>query len=323
MSLEPGFESMTSRLARRREQVRRRTIIRRRIMLGCFAGALLAAVLALLFLNGSEDSGPQENAPATATTGGQPDSGESGNQAQTDGESGNPRGGAQPDQTWQAHPGPVPILMYHVIGDPEGEVPFPDLWLGESDFQAQVDWLADNGYTAVTLVQVQEAWYDGGTLPEKPVVLSFDDGVLGQYVYGLPILEEKGWAGQLNLKAEGSDLSSKQVKKMYRAGWEIASHTISHPDLTTLDAASLEEEVAGSKQQLERELGIEIVNFCYPAGQYNDAVIAAVEAAGYRGATTVNPGLGEKSMPFELNRIRINRGDNATDLAEKLTNAGA
>ena len=310
--MDPGFES---RLARRREQVRRRAIVRRRIIFGCAGGVLLAAVLVLLFVRGSDDPGSSPSPPATAAEGkpakSQPDTAPAGDQ----------RGGAQPDDSWKPYTGPVPILMYHVIGDPEGEVPFLDLWLSESDFQDQVDWLEENGYTAVTLVQVQNAWYDGGTLPPKPIVLSFDDGVLGQYLFGMPILEEKGWAGQLNLKAEGSDLSSEQVRKMYRAGWEIASHTITHPDLTTLDAAGLEQELAGSKAQLEKQLGVEIVNFCYPAGQYNDTVIEAVKAAGYRGATTVNPGLGEKSMPFELNRIRINRGDDAGRLAEKLTSA--
>ena len=316
--MDPGFES---RLARRREQVRRRTIIRRRIMLGCFAGALLAAVLALLFLRGSGDDGNQTDQAATANAGKQAQGQASGSQ-NSEG-TGGQRGGVHPDDSWKPHTGPVPILMYHVIGDPEGDVPYPDLWLGEDDFQAQVDWLADNGYTAVTLIQVQNAWYDGGTLPPKPIVLSFDDGYLGQYLFAKPILEKKGWAGQLNLKAEGSDLSSKEVKKMYRAGWEIASHTITHPDLTTLDPAALEHELVGSKQELEKDLGIEIVNFCYPAGQYNDEVAKAVEAAGYRGATTVNPGLAEKSMPFELNRIRSDRGDDADTLAEKLTGAGA
>lgn len=314
MTMDPGFES---RLARRREQVRRRTIVRRRIMLGCFAGALLAAALALLFLRGSDDSGKDPATPA-ANPGKL-----AGGQDRGAGSADSQRGGVHPDDSWEPHTGPVPILMYHVIGDPEGDVPYPDLWLGQDDFRAQVDWLAENGYTAVTLVQVQNAWYDGGTLPPKPIVLSFDDGYLGQYLYAMPILEKKGWAGQLNLKAEGSDLSSKEVKKMYRAGWEIASHTITHPDLTTLDPASLEHELVGSKQQLEKELGIDIVNFCYPAGQYDDAVVAAVKKAGYRGATTVNPGLAEKSMPFELNRIRIDRGDGADTLAEKLTNAGA
>ena len=60
---------------------------------------------------------------------------------------------------------------------------------------------------------------------------------------------------------------------------------------------------------------MKIVNFCYPAGQYNDTVIAAVEDAGYRGATTVNPGLARKDMPFELDRIRIAQGDGADALA--------
>lgn len=287
-------------------------------MLGSVAAVLLAAVLVLLISRSSDegttqpgtDSSKEVSAAAT----------EARTEPREEAPSGS--GGAQPDGTWKAHPGPVPILMYHVIGDPEGDVPFPDLWLGEDDFQAQVDWLEENGFTAVTLLQVQNAWYDGGTLPEKPVVLSFDDGVLGQYVFGLPILREKGWAGQLNLKSEGSDLSTSQVKKMIRAGWEIASHTISHPDLTTLDANALKTELEGSKKQLEDELGVEIVNFCYPAGRYDDQVIAAVEAAGYRGATTVNPGLAEKSMPFELNRIRINRGDGAETLARKLAAAG-
>lgn len=313
--MDPGFES---RLARRRAELRRRQILRRRIVIGSFLGVLVAAGLFLLFVRSSDDPPPPDDGPALAATGA---TGEA-NKTASVGPSSQPRGGARPDDSWGPHEGPVPILMYHVIGDPEGEVPFLDLWLSETDFRDQVNWLADNGYTAVTLVQVQEAWYDGGTLPEKPVVLSFDDGVLGQYLFGLPILREKGWAGQLNLKAEGSDLSTEQVKKMYRAGWEIASHTTTHPDLTTLDAAGLEAELAGSKRQLEKELGIEIVNFCYPAGRYNDTVIEAVKSAGYRGATTVNPGLAEKSMPFELNRIRINRGDTATNLAEKLNAAG-
>jgi peptidoglycan/xylan/chitin deacetylase (PgdA/CDA1 family) len=311
--VDPGFES---RLARRREQVRRRTIIRRRIIFGSAAGVLLVAAVVLFVLNGSSDTGSTEPPVAAATT----ESSETTATATSGQEDG--RGGAKPDDSWKPYTGPVPILMYHVIGPAAGAEDYPGLFLDTSDFRDQVEWLADNGYTAVTLVQVQDAWYDGATLPPKPVVLSFDDGYLGQYLYAMPILEEQGWGGQLNLKAEGSDLSSKQVKKMYRAGWEIASHTITHPDLTTLDAATLEQELVGSKEMLEKDLGIEIVNFCYPAGQYNAEVADAVEAAGYRGATTVNPGLGEKSMPYELNRVRIDNGDGSEALAEKLSALG-
>ncbi len=280
-------------------------------------GVILIAGAALALTRGGDDPAPAD-AGVAAKSGSKP-----GNSGREDAASGEPTtGGAQPDDSWKPSRAPVPILMYHVIGEPAGEVAYPDLYLSTGDFEAQVGWLADNGYTAVTLVQVQEAWYDGGTLPEKPVVLSFDDGYLGQYLDAMPILRRQGWAGQLNLKSEGSDLSTKQVKKMIRAGWEIASHTITHPDLRNISPDQLREELEGSKRQLERDLGVEVPNFCYPAGMYDDEVVAAVEAAGYRGATTVNPGLGRRDMPFELNRIRIDRGDDAEALAGKLAAAG-
>ena len=84
----------------------------------------------------------------------------------------------------------------------------------------------------MTLEQVEEAWYDGGTLPPKPVVLSFDDGYRPQFTFALPELRKHGWAGVLNLKAEGSDLYESNVKAMIAAGWELAAHTIHHLDLT-------------------------------------------------------------------------------------------
>lgn len=312
--MSPGLEE---RLARRRELLRRRQARRRRAVIVSVLGVIAIAVVALT-LAGGDDPAPAPDRSGAAA------SGPEGSKAAAEPEAtAGARGGAQPDGSWKPSRGPVPILMYHVIGEPAGEVAYPDLYLSTADFEAQVEWLAEHGYTAVTLIQVQEAWHDGGRLPEKPVVLSFDDGYLGQYLDAMPILRERGWAGQLNLKSEGSDLSTKQVKKMIRAGWEIASHTITHPDLRTIPPDRLEQELEGSKRQLERDLGIEIPNFCYPAGMYDDAVIAAVEAAGYRGATTVNPGLARRDMPFELNRIRVDRGDGADALADKLAAAGA
>ncbi|MGA7434134.1 MAG: polysaccharide deacetylase family protein [Solirubrobacterales bacterium] len=287
--------------------MRRRQVRRRRRVLG--SGLLLAVAVISIFLlnNGAEDVIDAAGDQAVASS-------EGSGSSQTAGVP----GGAQPDSSWEPHTGPVPILMYHVIGEPAGEVTYPNLYLSVDDFSEQVDWLDTNGYTAVTLIQVQNAWFDGGTLPAKPIVLSFDDGYLGHYLDAMPVLSKHGWAGQLNLKAEGSDLSSKQVKKMIRAGWEIASHTVTHPDLPSLDPDALETELVGSKEKLENDLGIEIVNFCYPAGQYDDEVVAAVEAAGYRGATTVDIGLAQRSEPFTLKRIRIDRDDGAEELEASL-----
>jgi peptidoglycan/xylan/chitin deacetylase (PgdA/CDA1 family) len=212
---------------------------------------------------------------------------------------------ATPQPGWRPHTGPVPILEYHVLGPAPAGAPYPDLYVSRPDFHKQMNWLDDRGYDAVTLDQVEDAWYHGGSLPPKPIVISFDDGYRPQFTYALPELRRHGWAGVLNLKAEGSDLYQSNVEAMIDAGWELASHTIHHLDLTTLDAAQLKEEVAGSRAILRREYGVPVDNFCYPSGRYDDTAIAALEAAGYVGATTEIPGDATRERPYELARFEI------------------
>mgnify|MGYP001597316303 CR=1 FL=1 len=223
-----------------------------------------------------------------------------------------------PQGDWEPHTGPVPILEYHVLGAAPAGAPYPELYVSRPDFHRQMDWLEEHGYQAVTLEQVGRAWYHGGTMPPKPVVVSFDDGYRPQFTFALPQLRKHGWAGVLNLKAEGSDLYESNVKAMIDAGWELAAHTIHHSDLTTLDAAALEEEVAGSREILRRDYGVPVKDFCYPAGRFDDTVIAAVEAAGYVGATTELPGYAESGSPYELARFEILGSSGVSGLEEDL-----
>ncbi|MBS1679039.1 MAG: polysaccharide deacetylase family protein [Actinobacteria bacterium] len=231
---------------------------------------------------------------------------------------------ATPQADWKPDEGPVPILEYHVLGSPPEGAPYPELYVGRTDFEKQMDWLEKQGYQAVTLEQVQEAWYHAGTLPPKPIVISFDDGYRPQYTFALPTLRKHGWAGVLNLKAEGSELYESNVKAMLAAGWELAAHTIHHLDLTELGPEELKEEVAGSRRMLQKEFKVPVNNFCYPAGQFDETVIEAVEEAGYTGATTEISGFAEKDKPFELARLEILRSSHVAGLAEDLRNgAGA
>ncbi|HVX33243.1 MAG TPA: polysaccharide deacetylase family protein [Solirubrobacterales bacterium] len=227
---------------------------------------------------------------------------------------------ATPQADWKPYKGPVPILEYHVLGHPPEGAPYPELYVGRTDFEKQMDWLERQGYEAVTLEQVQEAWYHGGTLPPKPVVISFDDGYRPQYTFALPTLRKHGWAGVLNLKAEGSELYESNVKAMIAAGWELAAHTIHHLDLTELGPEELEEEVAGSRKLLQEEFDVPVNDFCYPAGRFDQTVIKAVEEAGYTGATTEIPGFAERNKPFELARLEILRESHVAGLAEDLKN---
>lgn len=224
--------------------------------------------------------------------------------ASADGAGGSARDAA-PQADWRPHRGPVPVIEYHVLGDAPADAAYPELYVSRGDFRRQMDWLARHGYEAVTLERVQDAWYRGATLPAKPVVITFDDGYRPQFTFALPQLSKRGWVGVLNLKAEGSDLYRSNVEAMLDAGWELASHTIDHSDLTTVDAQRLREEVAASRAILRHDYGVPVRNFCYPAGRYDATVIAAVKAAGYAGATTQIPGYANRSRPYELARFEI------------------
>ncbi|MGN6189886.1 MAG: polysaccharide deacetylase family protein, partial [Conexibacter sp.] len=96
--------------------------------------------------------------------------------------------------------------------------------------------------------------------------------------------------------------------------------TIDHPDLTTIDASALQHEVADSRAELKRRFGVPVNFFCYPAGRYDDAAIAAVRAAGYLAATTTAPGLAQpdEAGRFTLPRVRVNNGVSGSALVAQL-----
>jgi peptidoglycan/xylan/chitin deacetylase (PgdA/CDA1 family) len=214
---------------------------------------------------------------------------------------------------------PVPVLMYHVIGTPPPAAPYPDLFVSRPLFAAQVAGLARAGYHAVTLDRVWKAWHGRAPLPPRPVVLSFDDGYRGDFGAAMPILHRRGWPGVLNLLVanlhrHGWGLKTWKVRRMIGNGWEVDSHTLTHPDLTTLPGTQLWREVHGSRVALRRLFHVPARFFCYPAGAYDDAVIGAVRRAGYLGATTEIPGLARRSRPYTLARVRVDAGESPAEL---------
>jgi peptidoglycan/xylan/chitin deacetylase (PgdA/CDA1 family) len=212
---------------------------------------------------------------------------------------------------------PVAILTYHVLAVPGVGVPFPDLYVAPSTFAEQVHLLARAGYHGVTLERVFAAWRGRATLPRRPVVLSFDDGYPPDLTVALPVLRAQGWPGVLNLQV--GNLVARKVKALLAAGWEVDAHTFTHPDLTHVDPARLWHEVDGSRRSIQRTYGIPVDFFCYPAGRYDAAVVAAVRRAGYKAATTTQFGLARPSSdPYTLDRVRVSGGTAAASLLAEL-----
>jgi peptidoglycan/xylan/chitin deacetylase (PgdA/CDA1 family) len=205
---------------------------------------------------------------------------------------------------------PVEILMYHVVAAAAPGAGYRDLWVPPGRFMQEMQALAHAGYHATTLDAVWHAWHGNGTLPRHPIVVSFDDGYQSQSTAARHMLARLGWPGVLNLAVENvglkGGLARDEVRAMVRDGWEIDAHTLTHPDLTTLDASGLRREVAGSRRWLHRAFGVPVDFFAYPAGRYNPTVEAAVRAAGYLGASTTQSGQATRAAdPYALPRVRV------------------
>jgi peptidoglycan/xylan/chitin deacetylase (PgdA/CDA1 family) len=170
----------------------------------------------------------------------------------------------------------------------------------------------------VTLDRVYRHWFRGGSLPAKPVVLTFDDGYPEDWSVVLPLLRARQWVANLNLQV--GNLVPKRVRELIAGGWEIDAHTFSHPDLTKVSRSQLRREIAGSRRWIQNVFKQPADFFCYPYGRYDDAVIAEVRHAGYLGAETEVSGYASPADGMlTLDRLEMVRGEGVAGLAAKLS----
>jgi peptidoglycan/xylan/chitin deacetylase (PgdA/CDA1 family) len=222
----------------------------------------------------------------------------------------------------------VPILMYHYTSAPpaDADVYRFDLSVRPREFEAQMEWLAVNDYHPIRLSDLADALLNDSPLPEKPVVLTFDDGYLDNYQNAFPVLKNYHFPGTFFVITQFIEdnktgyMSWSQLGEMVRAGMEIGSHSADHPDLRNdLRARSLawlQNEISGSKQTIELRLGIPVRTFNYPAGKYDARTIQVVQSSGYVAAVTEIQGMKQTSdKPYELKRIRIRGAYNIADFA--------
>ena len=190
----------------------------------------------------------------------------------------------------------VPILVYHHVRPQEGWSKSTWSWkmtVTPQTFEKQMQWLADKGYTTVTLSELTAAIRGDAFLPDKPVVITFDDNNLTQYDVALPIMEKHGQKAVFYLIAKYLD-SNNMVNRdraltLQDKGNEIASHTMTHRALPGLNDADLKWELDESKRILEELTGKPVKHLAYPGTAHNQRVRDAAKAAGYETATIMDP----------------------------------
>lgn len=194
----------------------------------------------------------------------------------------------EPSATWETHGAmqvTAPILLYHHVGTDRGFL--NRYYVSPDAFERQMKALHDGGYTSLTVSAMAEVLVNGGDLPTRPVMITFDDGFEDVYQNALPIMQRYGFVGTTYIIVNQIDqvgtVTSDELKGLSAAGWEVGSHSISHIDLTK-NHRKLWQEVANSRIQLEHILGAPVTSFSYPYGATDATVVKAVRDYGYRNA---------------------------------------
>ncbi len=203
----------------------------------------------------------------------------------------------------------VPILNYHKVDNF-----YHALSIAPEEFEEQMAYLSENGFTTITPDQLMAYLNQDKALPEKPILITFDDGYLDNYTNAYPIMKKYGFTATIFLVTnkvghEENFMTWDQVRTMQKDGFVFGSHTVSHAALTKVSHDQAMMELSDSRKEMEHQLGVKTRYFAYPTGVYNHQIEEMVKLAGYKAAFTIRYGqAGAESNPYALERIPIFRG---------------
>ncbi|MFI9647084.1 polysaccharide deacetylase family protein [Streptomyces sp. NPDC052040] len=228
----------------------------------------------------------------------------------------------------------VPILMYHSVATAPNAATRA-LSVAPAAFAEQMALLADLRYTPLTTAELAAAWREDRPLPDRPVLVTFDDGYEGVHRHALPVLAghgfpstlfvSTGWLRGAHDTGGGPDtmLGWDQVRDLAAAGTEIGGHSHTHPQLDILDDEALRFELAHCTEVIGDELGARPVSFAYPYGYSSRRVRRAVRETGYRQSLAVGNALARRRQgPYALQRVTVRRST-GTEEFERLVQGRA
>jgi len=227
------------------------------------------------------------------------------------------------------------VLMYHLVDSPRSDMEHR-FCTPPGDFAKQVAYLAESGYTPVSLAQLCDCMEGTTPMPDKPVHITFDDGFTCVLEHAAPILHRHRFPATMFALSdrlggtndwmtcrgfpERTILSVDGLRALEAAGFTIGSHTRTHARLTDLAEKDAEDEIMASRAKLEEQLGHAIDYFAYPFGAFNQTVRDIAARAGYRAACSTRSGFNRVGEdPYLLRRIDVFGTDRLWQFKQKLT----
>lgn len=214
----------------------------------------------------------------------------------------------------------IAVLYYHSVQVMPGStaVVSPD------KFTEQMQYLADNGYRPLTMAEFSGIMEGRAAAPDKPVLLTFDDGYVDNHSTVMPLLSKLGFPATLFMSPGVMDdkrfITWEQAADLRDSGWDIMPHGMTHPYLTKLTPEEQAWEITEARKQIEEKLGVTADVFCYPYGQYNNTTLKLLEDNGFRYAFTIDQGKATPEQhPYKLKRVFVNGEEDLSALVRKLT----
>lgn len=218
--------------------------------------------------------------------------------------------------------GGVPVLMYHSIGyEKDNPVRLPVV-----NLEKQMKYLKDNNYTTLSLDELYDYFENNKPIPEKSIVLTFDDGYLDNYTKLYPVLKKYGLKGTIFVITKAIDkekdyLLSSQLKELDKSCLTIESHTACHENLSELSYDKQLKTLKDSKEYLEKTLNRKVNYIAYPFGKYNKETLKAAKDAGYKMAFTTDGKWSDKSDGIlTLDRVYISGFFDLDTFIRRVTN---
>lgn len=248
-------------------------------------------------------------------------------------------------QAEEAEKNPITILMYHHFD--ENEENTNSVTMTQARFKEQLTALKEAGYTSIRERELYDYYYNDGELPEKPVLITIDDGYMSNYELAYPVLEELGFFATIyavtDFRGETPGVTPhfpwEIGREMYESGIiDIQSHTANAhvyvdgnakegPFLTTKlkDESDeqykerIREDLRRSKEMIEENIGNEVYALTYPYGAVNEEVIEVARELGFELMYTVRKELNDsKTSPYELFRINADGSFTGEQLIQEI-----
>lgn len=285
---------------------------RRTLLTGALGGASLVALSACQETDSqstptaSESSVPAKTPSPSETVSERPSASASSPQPDPDPTATTPE--ASPTQATAAEivaRATVPVLCYHQLRDwapDDGEYARNLLICPPANFRAQLDALVENGWTTISADDYYNHLTLNASLPDKPILLSFDDSQGSQKTEAFPQLTARGmiatfFAMTVPLNKEGW-LSGDDLREMDSAGMTIASHTWDHHRVDEYSGEDWQKQLVEPRETLEEILGKPVEHFAYPYGAWNDAALPEIQKAGYKSAYQLRDRTPSADMPL-------------------------